>query len=384
MKMNLGDCAELYRLLEEGEEPSALGKLKPEEILVRWINYHLRKNGQDDKQVKNLGKDLINSHALTHVLNRLDKDKCSLDSLSGDDNTAKASAVIANSIAIGVPDLISPEDITSGEEKVLTLYVAYMFNTKHGLEELTEEEYAKCALVDDDIEGSREERAFRLWVNSLNIPGIYIDDLYDGLSDGWTLCKVVDKVQPGVIEWKNVAEVPKNYTFGNPSNIGEAIKGCKHKDMGLKMIGIGQNEIHKKVKKEILATAWSICKTSYLKIIGGKTEKDLVAWANERVGSKAEPIKNLTDKANLSSGKFWISLIASIEPRGVDEDLVTAGESEDDQKMNAKYAISLARSIGAVVFMIWEEMVAANGKQNLIFAATLFELAETYGKDKAE
>jgi len=52
--------------------------------------------------------------------------------------------------------------------------------------------------------------------------------------------------------------------------------------------------------------------------------------------------------------------------------------------MNAKYAISLARSIGAVVFMIWEEMVAANGKQNLIFAATLFELAETYGKDKAE
>jgi len=64
MKMNLGDCAELYRLLEEGEEPSALGKLKPEEILVRWINYHLRKNGQDDKQVKNLGKDLINSHAL--------------------------------------------------------------------------------------------------------------------------------------------------------------------------------------------------------------------------------------------------------------------------------------------------------------------------------
>jgi hypothetical protein len=90
MKMNLKDCAELFRLLEEGEEPSALGKLKPEEILVRWINYHLRKNGQDDKQIKNLGKDLINSHALTHVLNRLDKGKCSLDSLNGDDETAKA------------------------------------------------------------------------------------------------------------------------------------------------------------------------------------------------------------------------------------------------------------------------------------------------------
>jgi hypothetical protein len=45
MKMNLSDCAELFRLLEEGEDPSALAKLKPEEILIRWVNYHLRKNG---------------------------------------------------------------------------------------------------------------------------------------------------------------------------------------------------------------------------------------------------------------------------------------------------------------------------------------------------
>ena len=245
---------------------------------------------------------------------------------------------------------------------------------------MSEEEYAKCAIIDDDVEGSREERAFRLWVNSLGIDGVYIDDLYDGLSDGFTLCKVVDKVDPTVITWTNVAEHPKNYQFGNPINLKEAITGCK--GMGLKMIGIGANEINKKDKKEILATAWSICKTHYLKLIGGKTEKDLVAWANERVGAKASPISNLTDKTNLSNGKFWIELIATIEPRGVDEELVTAGETEDDQKMNAKYAISLARSIGAVVFMVWEDMVAANGKQNLILIATLFELAQTYGKDK--
>ena len=245
---------------------------------------------------------------------------------------------------------------------------------------MSEEEYAKCGRNDDDVEGSREERAFRLWVNSLGIDGVYIDDLYDGLSDGFNLCKVVDKVDPTVITWKNVAEHPKNYQFGNPVNLKEAITGCK--GMGLKMIGIGANEINKKDKKEILATAWSICKTHYLKLIGGKTEKDLVAWANERVGAKASPISNLTDKTNLSNGKFWIELIATIEPRGVDEELVTAGETEDDQKMNAKYAISLARSIGAVVFMVWEDMVSANGKQNLILIATLFELAQTYGKDK--
>lgn len=45
MKLNLKDCAELYRLLNEDEDPAILGKMKPEEILIRWVNYHLRKNG---------------------------------------------------------------------------------------------------------------------------------------------------------------------------------------------------------------------------------------------------------------------------------------------------------------------------------------------------
>lgn len=327
VRINIKDCAELYRLLNEDEDPSILNKLKTEEILIRWINYHLRKNGQS-RQVTNLHKDLADSFALTHVLNRLDKDKCSLDSLNNDDANAKATAVIANSLSIGVPDLISADDIVNHEEKLLTLFVAEMFNTKHGLEELTEEEYAKVGLIDDDVEGSREERAFRLWVNSLGIDGVYIDDLYDGLSDGWTLCKVVDRVDNSVINWKNVSQNPKNYQFGNPVNLKEAITGCK--GMGLKMIGIGANELNKKDRKEILATAWSICKTHYLKLIGGKTEKDLVAWANERVGGAHAPINNLSDKANLSSGKFWIELIKTIEARGVDDELVTPGESEDD------------------------------------------------------
>ena len=184
-------------------------KLKSEEILIRWINYHLMKNGQD-RRIANLGKDLTDSFALTHVLNRLDKSQCSLDGLAGDKKAA-AEAVIKNSLAIGVPDLITAEDITAGDEKILTLYVLEIFNTKHGLEELNEEEYAKCQMIDDDIEGTREERAFRLWINSLAIEGVYIDDLFDGMSDGWVLCKVVDKVDGEVVVWKNVDPKPKNY-----------------------------------------------------------------------------------------------------------------------------------------------------------------------------
>ena len=57
-KIDLKDCPELYRLLEEGEEIGDLLKLPPEHILIRWINYHLRAADKADRQIKNLGSDL--------------------------------------------------------------------------------------------------------------------------------------------------------------------------------------------------------------------------------------------------------------------------------------------------------------------------------------
>ena len=53
MKFNLNACAELFRLLNDKEDLSVLNKLKTEEILIRWINYLLKKNIKEcQKQVK--------------------------------------------------------------------------------------------------------------------------------------------------------------------------------------------------------------------------------------------------------------------------------------------------------------------------------------------
>jgi len=56
-------------------------KLPPEEILIRWINFHLRAAGQT-RQVTNLGKDLQDSQAMFYVLNQLDKQKCPLSHIN--------------------------------------------------------------------------------------------------------------------------------------------------------------------------------------------------------------------------------------------------------------------------------------------------------------
>jgi hypothetical protein len=44
-KISLKDCPEIMRLAAEGETLQDLMKLNPEAILIRWINFHLKKEG---------------------------------------------------------------------------------------------------------------------------------------------------------------------------------------------------------------------------------------------------------------------------------------------------------------------------------------------------
>ena len=67
--IDLNNCEELYRLLKEGETIEDLKKLKPEDILIRWVNYHLTKAGKEGKHIKNLGGDLKDGTVMTYVLN---------------------------------------------------------------------------------------------------------------------------------------------------------------------------------------------------------------------------------------------------------------------------------------------------------------------------
>lgn len=58
------------------------------------------------------------------------------------------------------------------------MLVAEIFNTKHGLDE----EIPDFVIPDyDDGEGSKEEKSFRLWINSLGIEGVFVNNLYDDL-----------------------------------------------------------------------------------------------------------------------------------------------------------------------------------------------------------
>lgn len=41
-----------------------------------------------------------------------------------------------------------------------------------------------------------------MWINSLNIPDFYINNLFEDLSDGTGILQLEDIVQPGIVNWK--------------------------------------------------------------------------------------------------------------------------------------------------------------------------------------
>lgn len=69
-----------------------------------------------------------------------------------------------------------------------------------------------------------------------------------------------------------------------------------------------------------------------------------------------------------------MQLCASFDPDLVDWEYVKPGETDEEKEGNAKYAISLARKFGAVIFMVWDDVVKVNGKMMLIFISSLYDI----------
>jgi plastin-1 len=81
-------------------------------------------------------------------------------------------------------------------------------------------------------------------------------------------------------------------------------------------------------------------------------------------------IKILQDKS-LSSGLFFLNLLWAVEPRVVNWNLVTKGETDDEKRLNATYIVSVARKLGCSVFLLPEDIVEVNQKMILILTASI-------------
>ena len=61
----------LVALLNEGETKEDLLKLTKEELLLRWVNYHLSRSSYSGNPIRNFAGDIKDSVAYTYLLNQI-------------------------------------------------------------------------------------------------------------------------------------------------------------------------------------------------------------------------------------------------------------------------------------------------------------------------
>jgi len=376
-KITLANHPELFRLLEPGETIQDLLKLPPDQILLRWFNYHL-KNAGWARRVNNFSGDIKDSENYTVLLNQLAPGQCSRAPLQIGDLNERAEAVLQNAGKLNCRKFLQPRDIVKGNPKLNLAFVANLFNTHPGLEPLSEEELSALEEWLFASEGTREARAFALWINSLGIEP-FVTNLFEDLKDGLVLLRVFDKISPGVVDWRRVNQKAPLNKFKSIENTNYAI--VIGKELKFSLVGIAGSDLFDGNQTLTLALVWQMMRFHIISVLSslsaasGKqvTDNDIINWANSTVKS-GRRISSFKD-SELRNSLYLLDLLEGVRPHTVDPDLITPGASDQDATQNAKYAISIARKLGATIFLLPEDIVEVKHKMILTFVGSVMAVA---------
>ncbi|TGZ76162.1 hypothetical protein EX30DRAFT_345135 [Ascodesmis nigricans] len=376
---------ELYRLLEEDETLEQFLRLPPEQILLRWFNFHL-KAAKWHRTVSNFSKDVSDAENYTVLLNQLAPNECSRAPLQTRDLHERAEQVLQNADKLGCRKFLTPKSLVAGNPKLNLAFVAHLFNTHPGLDALTEEE--KVEIDDFDAEGEREARVFTLWLNSLDVQPS-VNHLFDDLRDGYVLLQAYDKVIPGSVQWRFVNKPPANGSelmrFKAVENTNYAVEIGKQNRFSL--VGIQGADITDGQRTLTLAITWQLMRRDITRTLQGLaqkvgmpeiTDQYMLRWANEMAakGGKRTQIRSFKDPS-LGTGVFLLDVLNGMKSGYVDYELVNEGRTEEEAYLNAKLSISIARKMGATIWLVPEDIVAVRSRLVVTFLGSLMATYET-------
>ncbi|KAL4792920.1 calponin homology domain-containing protein [Aspergillus venezuelensis] len=375
---------ELYRLLEEDETLEQFLRLPPEQILLRWFNYHL-KNAQWPRRVTNFSTDVKDGENYTVLLSQLAPETCSRQPLQTRDLLQRAEEVLENADKVNCRKFLTPTSLVAGNPKLNLAFVANLFNTIPGLDPITEEE--KLEVEDFDAEGEREARVFTLWLNSLDVQPA-VNSLFDDLRDGTILMQAYDKVIPESVNWRHVNKPPTSgqemMRFKAVENTNYAIELGKHH--GFSLVGVQGADITDGQRTLTLGLVWQLMRRDITNTLSslatrlGKreiTDSEMINWANSmsRKGGRSSSIRSFKDKS-IGSGVFLLDVLNGMKASYVDYDLVTPGQSDEQAYANAKLSISIARKLGATIWLVPEDICQVRSRLVTTFLGSLMATHE--------
>ncbi|KAI0024218.1 calponin homology domain-containing protein [Xylariomycetidae sp. FL0641] len=376
---------ELYRLLDEDETLEQFLRLPPEQILLRWFNYHLKAAGWQ-RRVQNFSSDVKDGENYAVLQAQIGKEYgCSRAPLQTRDLLQRAEEVLVDADKLGCRKFLTPTSLVAGNPKLNLAFVANLFNTHPCLEPITEEE--KAEVEDFDAEGEREARVFTLWLNSLDVQPAVVS-FFDDLRDGTILMQAYDKVIKGSVNWRHVNKRPAHggemLRFKAVENTNYAVELGKQN--GFSLVGIQGADITDGQKMLTLGLVWQLMRKDITLTLSalaqrlGKreiTDSEMVRWANDmcKKGGRSSAVRSFKDPS-IASGIFLLDVLNGMKTSYVDYDLVTPGRTDEEAYMNAKLSISIARKLGATIWLVPEDICQVRSRLVTTFIGSLMATYE--------
>eukprot|EP01132_Coremiostelium_polycephalum_P008651 gene8651-10649_t len=354
----------LFHLLR-AETRNAFRALEREKIMLRWFNYHLRKN--TTRSINNFTDDMEDCENYAYLFDQIAPQVSRKDEILRESDWEKrAEIVIQMASKIGCTPVLTPRDIVETENSKLNmLFVADIMRVCHGLPPylLRIEDQ-----LDDQVAKSREQgnndTELLQWINQLGL-GLEaeVTNLLEDFKSGLVFLKIFDKVTPaGTVD-------PKKLKI-NPTSVFKMVELCNytmeicHK-LKLNVAGIAGTDLmngNLRANRAIL--------NQIRRFTGEKQTIDTVTahqseglkWANSKVvNDKVKRIQSFKDQF-LQDGLFLLELLSSLSPNLITRQNITPGSNEEEQEKNARYFVTSAWSIGIPLVVGWEDVSKVRSK----------------------
>jgi len=368
----------LVNLLRPGETLADLMKMSPEEILLRWVNHQLEKAGSD-RRIRNFHDDIKDSEIYTELINQIAPAGSGVnkDAMSREDMLERAEVMLEQADKIKSRAFVTAKDVVKGQERLNLAFVANLFNNYPALDPPKEDIVVEM----NTIEETREEKMYRNWMNSLGVSP-QVNYLYSDLCDGLIIFQLMDFIKPGIVDWKRVKTLDKMSKMA-AKRLQEVLGNCNYavelgKKLNFSLVGIAGSDIMEGNKTLTLALVWQLMRAYTLALLSQLNsdntpivESEIIAWANNKLEEKGVSIRHFQDKTNKTALPI-IHLIDVIKPDVIDYNIVLSDASTDEECMsNAKYAITMARKIGAPVYALPEDITEVKHKMVMTVYASL-------------